>query len=48
MVAKDRENKYLDSGPLLYENHERLVMGVEWMSAVSQSEWKGGDCVTKN
>ena len=48
MVAKDRENKYLDSGPLLYENHERLVMGVEWLSAVSQSEWKGGDCVTKN
>ena len=31
----------MDSGPLLYENHERLVTGVEWMSAVSQSERKG-------
>lgn len=48
MTAKNRENKYLDSGPLLYENHERLVTGVECMSTVSQSEWKGGECVTKN
>ena len=48
MIAENRENKYLNSGPPLYKNHERLVTGVEWMSAVSQSEWKGGECVMKN